>query len=930
MTSHLGNQFDSREGNFFMVRILANRNNTFSIFHINAQSLLPKIDEFRYLFESSDIDAICVSETWFNKEISDGVLGVEGYRLFRSDRSGNGGGVAIYIKSHISSKLVMCSCERNQTEYIFIELNCHHNKMLLGCVYRPNKNIRLDNLTDKLEILSVRFSDVIIVGDFNSNILVTNELTENMSTFGLSPVNNSRPTHFTTTSSTLLDLFFVNQIHNVMHYEQLSATSFSKHDAIFISYNFMTGKPAQNFTYRNFKNIDYQCLYHDIEQTNWDLVYHIHGVNEKLMFLNDTIVNIYNDRVPISTKKLREGVRPWFTNEAKALILQRDRSYNLWKRYKTLEYFSEFRKARKAVVKKIKRDKTAYYSNKFNSATDSKKKWKCIKEIGIGKSLRRPLDVDVNLINENFVNIPQPKANADFYNENSNIPGSLMQFDFQTVHIFDVVEAFYKMKSNSIGLDGIDPRFVKIILPWIIQYITHIFNCIIMTGIFPKLWKHAKIVPVPKPGNEYRPIAILPYFSKVFERLLHTNIYTYVNENNLLTSRQSGFRPRHSCITALSDVVEDIRENLDEGKLSFLVLLDHSKAFDTVHHSILSMKLFKQFGFSVQATGLIQSYLADRTQSVVNNDQISRSLPVTRGVPQGSILGPLLYSLYANDLPQQLSFSNIQMYADDIQLYLSSTKDSIVSKVNELNSDLEKIFIWASANGLKINPNKSNFLIICKNSIRPEGEIDISIGGARIKQVNTARNLGVTFNWTLTWSDHISQACGRVYSKLRSLWATQYFTPLSIRTLLAKTYLLPTLSYGSEIFSGCSSCDMRKLNTTYNNIVRYVYGLKKFDRVTPFSRRFMQLPFNKFLNMKCLIFLHNIIVKKEPEYLYDRLKFARSQRGRYIIQLRHRNHASECQFFIMSIRLWNQLPNYLQSTDNAIKFRKLLNDYLND
>lgn len=206
-------------------------------------------------------------------------------------------------------------------------------------------------------------------------------------------------------------------------------------------------------------------------------------------------------------------------------------------------------------------------------------------------------------------------------------------------------------------------------------------------------------------------------------------------------------------------------------------------------------------------------------------------------------------------------------------------------------------------------------------------EINIILGGSKIDIVDTAKNLGVTFNKTLTWSDHINQASGRTYGMLRSLWATQHFTPLKVRILLAKTYLLPALLYASEIFTGCNSKDMRKLNVTFNNIIRYIYGLKRFDHITQYCCRIFNMPFSNYLKFKNVIFIHKIIMTQEPKYLYDRLQFSRSRRGKSITQFRHRDHASECQFFVLSIRLWNQLPNNIQTTVNAIRFRKLLVEY---
>lgn len=925
------NQLGSRDGNYNMVRILASRHDGFSVCHVNTQSLKRKIDEFRYIFENSSVDAICVSETWFEREMNDRIVELNGYKIFRSDRVGYAGGVAIYIKNNISSKLLSTYNEADDVEYVLIEVNSHGEKLLLGCVYRSDKKIKLDSLTSKLELLTVAYPDIIIAGDFNGNLLtnIGTYLITSMSSFNLTSVNCSRPTHFTATSSTLLDLFFVSNSIKVLQYDQLATPAFSKHDLIFLSYNFNAKTQSQKYTFRDFNNVNTTLLEYDLDNAIWDQIYYIPNASDQLNFLNDLILQIYNKHVPLKTKTVKGKERPWFTAEIKMLIEHRDNLYLRWKRYKTPEMRNDYRLARREVVSKIKRDKSLYYNNKFSLAVDSRKTWKQIRDIGILGSPDRTNDIDVDALNEQFVNIRQPSAHLDFYTQNRSFAteATEAQFDFQCFNQTDILESFCHVKSNAVGLDDIHPRFIKIILPWIIPFLMHLFNTIITTSTFPVGWKLAKIIPVPKTDKEYRPIAVLPYLSKIFERLLHKQISKYVNDNNLLTDRQSGFRSKHSCLTALTDVVEEIRGNLDQNKVSFLVLLDHSKAFDTVEHQILSFKLKKMFKFSPSAVRLISSYLTNRTQSVYNNGNTSRPLSTSRGVPQGSILGPLLYTIYSNDLPLQIKHSKMQMYADDVQLYLSCTKSSINHKVIELNNDLNKILVWASANGLCLNPRKSKCLIIRKRTVKINDDINIYLGDSKIEIVETVKNLGVVFNKSLNWSDHINQTCGRIYGMLRSLWITQHFTPPKIRMLLAKTYLLPTLLYSSELFAGCNTYDTRKLNTTFNNIVRYVFGLSRFDHVSQYSHRILGISLNDYLKFKNLLFLHKIIYTKEPQYLFNRLIPTRSPRNNGFRQLKHRDTASKKQFFIYTINLWNHLPSNIQYISNAIKFKQILTQY---
>lgn len=534
--------------------------------------------------------------------------------------------------------------------------------------------------------------------------------------------------------------------------------------------------------------------------------------------------------------------------------------------------------------------------------------------------------MDVNDLNVSFTNLPVTHMNENFYNFDSAIgsTNNNHSFEFQCVNEFDVVSSFMSVKSNAIGSDGINPKFFKLLLPLLLPFVTHIFNFIIMSSTFPTKWKHAKIIPIPKSDKEYRPIAILCYLSKVLEKLLNSQICNYLNEHKLLSNVQSGFRPNHSCVSALIDVTENIRRELDDGKINLLVLLDHSKAFDTVHHHTLCMKLRNFFKFSHTSTQLLTSYLHNRTQSVSINNVSSQPLNLTRGVPQGSILGPLLFSLYINDLPQQLSYCKIHMYADDVQLYLSSPSHFLQQNIDKINSDLMKIQHWAMANGLFLNPLKSKCLLIHKRSLNPEISDVLLINNQPISIVSTAKNLGIVFNNNLSWNNHVISRIAQTYAKLRPLWSTQSFTPLNVRLLLAKSYIIPGLIYGCELFANCDNASKRRLNVIFNNIVRYVYGLRRFDSISSFSKKIYGVSFDCLLKIRVLLFLHKVIYEEKPEYLFNKIRFARSSRGKKIILPRHSLLVSEWQFYLNATRLWNQLPPLIQYTSNVTHFKSLL------
>lgn len=928
-------RISSRDNVANMVRVLANQRKGIKICHINAQSLRKKIDEFRLIFENSCVDLICVSETWFDSEITDLSVSLNGYNLRRVDREDGYGGVAMYIRKGISFNIKCTSKDNcdfedinntdplNFVEYLFIEVNNESRKLLVGSVYRPNRNICTRRFIRTLETQTALYDDVIIAGDFNSNLLVDSSFSDECASLGLISPNILLPTHFTATNSTLLDLFLVSNKINILLYDQLSASCFSKHDLIFMTYNFQLVIPVERITFRDFKNINYSFLEDEFFKIDWNVFYCLTSVDDQLSFLEQALNYLFDLTVPIKTKIISNKHKPWFSPEIKDYINQRDLAYARWKRFRTTTLHEDYLAAKRRTNKMIKKAKSDFYAEKFSSAIGSKRTWQTIREVGIGKSTNQePCLIDADTINEKFLNVPMVQADQNYYINNHSNNNSESFFSFAAVDQCDVLSSLLSIKSNSIGLDGINPKFLKILLPQLLPIITFFFNKILTSSYFPSNWKIAKIVPIPKAGSDYRPIAILPFLSKVFERIMHNQITSFLDNNNLLTDRQSGFRKKHSCITALVDVTEEIREKLDDGETTFLILLDHSKAFDTVDHDILCYKLKNFFNFSSTATQLLSTYLCNRYQFVETSTQKSKALPVARGVPQGSIVGPLLFSLYSNDLPSMLTNCNVRMYADDVQLYTSCSNALIDQCIIFINQQLQRIYTWATANGLGINPKKSKCIVIQKRLSKLNIIPNIFINNQKIEIVKSAKNLGIFFNDTLTWSNHINYACGRTFSMTRTLWQTHHCTPLRIRILLAKTYLMPVLLYGCELFAKCDAASKRKLNVAFNNVIRYVYGLNRRSSVSMFSSQLYGLSLDNLLNVRVLVFLHKIVYTHKPDHLYGKLNISDISRGKRIKTFRYKSLISEWHFYIFAVSLWNSIPHSSQLLSNARKFKE--------
>ena len=540
------------------------------------------------------------------------------------------------------------------------------------------------------------------------------------------------------------------------------------------------------------------------------------------------------------------------------------------------------------------------------NSSNSSDFWKNVKQIGLNsKNNVLPPNIDLNALNASFI-----QNSSDDINDVNQIDDmiEINHFSLQCVDELTVGLTILEIKSKATGSDNIHPDFIKMILPFLIRPITHIFNTIIMTSTFPNAWKIAKIIPLPKTSaTEYRPIAILPFLSKVFEKLISRQLRLHFSKNKLISNFQSGFQPRRSCITALVKVSDDIREGFDEGKIGIIGFLDFSKAFDCVKHSILLKKLLNQFSVGITSCNLLRSYLGNRSQYIDANGQRSSRLLVPNGVPQGSILGPLLFSVFINDIVNCFSKVNFHIYADDIQIYSMFYKSSLNTAVTTLNSELSNVYQWSIKNKLTLNPSKSKAMLLGRSNITGNVPM-LYLGTDVLEYTEKMKNLGVYFTSKLDWKTHINYITSRIYGALRGLSPASDFLSIDVKLKLVKSYIVPIILYGCELFSNMTSDSHKRLKVAFNSCTRFIFGKKRHERISQYSKQVLGCSIFTLIKYRTLLFLRNIVIDKEPEYLFCKLRFGRGSRTIPLIIPRHNYSVCSKQFMIFSIQIWNQIP----------------------
>jgi hypothetical protein len=932
-------------------------NSFLKIAHVNSQSLLCHIDEFRTIFELSNFDLILVSETWLKPNLSDHSVELPNYTLFRNDRLCKvGGGVGVFVKSSFPTSILYSSDNRaeGRPEFMFLDVCVNSSHVLLAVCYRaPNVAygafVEFDSVL--LDFLA-RYSHVVVMGDFNCDMMgpATHELTYLTTLFRscdmtLLPLD---ATHHTATSDTLLDIIAVADPALVVHHGQYPAPGLSKHDLIFCVYSLTTPKSSPKFiTYRNLNAINVNCLLFDAYLMPWHLITSENDVDVMVNLFNNFITILYDKHAPLVTKRVTKKPAPWLTDFLRQLQRQRDVAFRRAKRTKSPVDWVAYKRLRNSTQQQFRNAKVRFYYTKFSRNQTSKSLWTSVKELGIGKTkCENLISLDLNTINDYFVNIPIDLAGArDYVTELSttHLVRPLNQFSFVPVTEADVLGAVVRMSSNAVGADKIPIKLIKYILPAVLPVVTTIFNKSLSTSIFPSHWKSAVVRPLqkiksPLSPSDFRPISILCALSKCLERVVHQQFSSFIERNYLLSNFQSGFRPLHSTTTALLKITDDIRSAIDKSQATILTLFDFSKAFDSVYHPLLFIKMVKG-GFSDGCVNWVRSYLTGRQQCVSANGRESDWQPVTRGVPQGSVLGPLLFSYYLNDITTVIKHSNFHLYADDLQIYTHFPLHDFNNIVVNMNFDIEAIAKWAYRHGLKLNENKTQAILLGTsrliNNIDLNTAPKLSLNDYPLTYCESVKNLGVIIGKNLNWTKQVTETSNRVFACIHSLKRFALYLPLNIKLLLVKTLAFSLFNYCDSVINDMTVELSDKLQRVQNYCIRFVFNLKRSDHVTPYFNQLSILKLKELRKYRILMLLHAIINDSSPVYLSERFVFisqisSRStRRGNSLLSIPiHRTVTYNKSFTVSACRYWNKLPDYIKNIEKRARFGAEVKSYL--
>ena len=924
--------------------------------HINIYHLQNKVSDLcSFLYNHSCFHLYGITETRLAPHIPDESIAIPNYSIIRRDPTGPGEtGIAVYIHLDIQHLIQRRhDLESDVIECIWVELRSSSSSspLLIGILYRnPKSTLEWhDQFLKMMDKICLRNTDILLLGDFNFDLLMPQPAWESTTSLvGLKQIIKD-PTRITMTSQTLLDHIYTNRPEAITK-AFVDDLSISDHQPINCTWLTKIPKIKKNkhtyVTYRSFKHFNQSLFLYDLSKVPFSNVFRFSDPNDALNSWYELFLTTLNKHAPLRRKRVKHPTMPaWLSQDIINAMALRDK-------LKKEKCFTEYKKMRNKVKSMVRQAKKALFDRMIKDNRDVSSLWKAMNLITKGNSNRSlgiPPNITANTFNEHFLSVSDLMAYRCNFNHHYSPSKNLVNFcnkktnntpPFSIPNITTHETAMYINKmcnKKSSGLDEISPKMLKLSLPYIIESLTYIYNISIECNVFPAALKEAKVVPLPKSKdfsqiNNFRPISLLPVISKPLEKHIHKHLLDYLEKRNLFHPLQSGFRQKHSCHTAITRQVDTWLSAMNKCQLTGAVFLDFKKAFDLVDHDILLTKL-KTYLVNHEAVSFFRSYFSERKQKVLLNGSYSSKGHVKCGVPQGSILGPVLFSIFINDLPLHISNPQIycDMFADDGTIHVQDK--SIMAINTQLQESLNEISDWCNNNAMILNPLKTECMVICTRQKRQLSPLllNLSMADTTIKQVSKHRLLGVIIDQNLTWQDHISHIGKTISKNMYMLSKLKYLTDISTRQMFYNAHIKSHLDYASTVWDTSSENHLKKLNSLHRRAVKLILP----DTTLTTDEKFQKLcilPLASHFKFNKGVIMFKVANRNVPEYLQDFFNrrvssYSSSRQGQFLITY-PRIDIYKCSLSFSGASLWNSLPPNIIHISSLSSFKDNLFKYL--
>ena len=817
-----------------------------TIGHLNINSLRNKIEALKDVITQT-FDIFFVSETKIDASFPNNQFCIPGYKMFRKDRNCYGGGLCFYINDNMFCKQLNEHDMPTDIEAIFLEIKIKTRKWLFIGAYKPpnqSEEYFLNNISNCLTSYLEKFDNVLILGDLNM-VPENKKLQTFLDSYSIENLIKE-PTCFKGKPS-LIDVMITNHKNyfkstclvdtGISDFHKLTAASMK---------TYLAKGPPRIQLYRDYKNFDKNCFKNDLKEK-------INSIkNRDYSIFEATFLKVLNFHAPLKQKVLRANHNAFMTKALRKAIMRRSCLKNKYIKNRTNENWNTYKAQKNFCTNLLRKTKRNYFSNlNLKKICDNKTFWKKVKPYFSEKGIptnkislvenNKPISDEQEIskiFNKYFVNMTKSLNLKQVSLKTSNINSIIANFSnhisilkirsrnisseefyFKKVSEQEVQKVILELNPKKSALSGCLPvDILQENIDIYLKILTDIINETFVTCSFPNELKLAEIIPIFKKKDaldkqNYRPISLLSYMSKILERIIHNQINDYIEPyfSNLLT----GFRKNHNTQNSLLNMIEKWKEFLDKGKYVNVIIMDLSKAFDTINHYLLTAKLY-EYGFSHNSMQFILSYLQNRTQRTNVNYKFSLWEKITSGVPQGSILGPLLFNIYINDIFLFTENSFLSNYADDSTLY--TTDVDLQNANNKIRVDFLILQNWFYENFMVLNTDKCHFMCF-GNSVEYKQDLMIT-SNSNIPYTEQQELLGITIDSKSNFDLHIKFLCKKVGQKLNALSRVSPFLKDEQKKVLYNSFFRGQFNYCPLIWTFCSRYSNNLINRLHERALR--------------------------------------------------------------------------------------------------------------
>ena len=963
---------------------LVNKNkadSNFSIFHNNIVSVSKNLETLQTeLLSMLDyhFDIIGLTETKItNTNCNEKRPEMEGYEFEFVPTPLVSGGVAMFINDSLDYKILE-KTSNVDFQALWIEIALAQQKNIIcGIIYRQHNSVNnfMSYFQEAIEKFTSSGKTVYILGDFNICLMksetstISNDFLMSLQSCYLIPTID-KPTRVRNNSASLIDNILVNNPNQVLASGNILSDT-SDHFCQFCI--FRSSKQKQKVTRtktRDFSRFSEDEFKRDLAQVNWNgIISNGHNnINQIFSAFYNQFNKIVNRHAPmklLSRRKSKEFSKPWVTQGLRSSIREKNKFFangneTMYKLY------------RNRICSLIRVSKKQYFHKYFNdNLNNMKKTWDGINSLLHRKSTKvKSINALKDHFNDNRITKDASRIanvfNKFFASVGANLANKLpislsnyrdflwksrppnTSFFFRPITPSEVNNEILCLPNNKAhGLYSCPIKLLKCASQTISYFLSEMFNLSLSIGSYPSKLKMSKIIPVFKTDDEtdvnnYRPISLLPIFNRLFEKLMYNRMKSFIDKEDILYASQYGFRKGFSTEHAIHEIVNKIQTNMDKRLYSCGIFIDLKKAFDTVDHNILLDKL-NFYGFRGIVNDWFRSYLLGRTHTTQIGKQVSVKSSVCCGVPQGSVLGPLLFLIYINDIYRSSNKFEFYLFADDTNLLYAHKNLKTLEMV--VNAELKNIYEWLLANKLSLNTKKTNYIIFHPYQKRLDFQPKIYIfdndsnENVLLECKDSVKYLGILIDKNLSWKQHISSITMKI-SKLVGLIAKiRHFVPLHTLLSIYQSLILPYLTYGLTVWGQANITYLEKLLLLQKRVVRYIYFAKPRDHAVPLFINANILPISYLYHYSLSILMYNIDKQKVPSNISTLFQYTSNVHSYYTRSSSSKNfYINKCNLekrkkslSIYGAKVWNEIPcsvRDLPKTTFKKSLRKTLFDIL--